>query len=66
MPSRHRDQAHRLAHIDAHPDVGLGVEGLAGVAAFSKYHFHRQLTLLFGMRVGRDVRLARLKHAAQR
>jgi AraC family transcriptional regulator len=53
-----------LAHIDAHLEDALDVEQLAGVAAFSKYHFHRQFTLLFGMNVGRYVQLLRLKRAA--
>lgn len=53
-----------LAHIDAHPEDALDVDQLAEVAAFSKYHFHRQFTLLFGMNVGRYVQLLRLKRAA--
>lgn len=53
-----------LAHIDTHLDESLDVEQLAEVAAFSKYHFHRQFTLLFGMNVGRYVQLLRLKRAA--
>ena len=53
-----------LAHIDAHLEDALDVEQLAEVAAFSKYHFHRQFTLLFGMNVGRYVQLLRLKRAA--
>src|SRR3982074_2918465 len=31
-----------LDHIDQHLDDDLGLEALSGVAAFSKYHFHRQ------------------------
>jgi len=53
-----------LAHIDTHLEDALDVEQLAEVAAFSKYHFHRQFTLLFGMNVGRYVQLLRLKRAA--
>lgn len=53
-----------LAHIDAHLEDTLDVDGLAGVAAFSRYHFHRQFSLLFGMNVGRYVQLLRLKRAA--
>ena len=53
-----------LAHIDAHLEDALDVEALAEVAAFSKHHFHRQFTLLFGMTVGRYVQLLRLKRAA--
>ncbi|XHO03169.1 HTH-type transcriptional activator RhaS [Ralstonia syzygii] len=53
-----------LAHIDAHLEEVLDVDRLAEVAAFSKYHFHRQFTLLFGMNAGRYVQLLRLKRAA--
>lgn len=53
-----------LAHIDAHLEDALDVDALAEVAAFSRYHFHRQFTLLFGMTVGRYVQLLRLKRAA--
>lgn len=53
-----------LAHIDTHMEDALDVDQLAEVAAFSKYHFHRQFTLLFGMNVGRYVQLLRLKRAA--
>ncbi|MGM3275001.1 AraC family transcriptional regulator [Ralstonia sp. 24A2] len=55
-----------LAHIDVHLEDALDVDQLANVAAFSKYHFHRQFTLLFGMNVGRYVQLLRLKRAAHR
>jgi AraC family transcriptional regulator len=53
-----------LAYIDAHVDEAIDVDQLAAVAAFSKYHFHRQFTLLFGMSVGRYVQLLRIKRAA--
>ena len=53
-----------LAHIDAHLEDTLDVDGLAGVAAFSRHHYHRQFSLLFGMNVGRYVQLLRLKRAA--
>ena len=53
-----------LTHIDVHLEDALDVDQLAEVAAFSKYHFHRQFTLLFGMNVGRYVQLLRLKRAA--
>lgn len=53
-----------LAHIDAHLEDALDVDGLAEVAAFSKYHFHRQFALLFGMNIRRYVQLLRLKRAA--
>ena len=53
-----------LAHIDAHLEDALDVDGLAEVAAFSKYHFHRQFALLFGINIRRYVQLLRLKRAA--
>lgn len=55
-----------LDYIDAHLEENLGVERLGGVAAFSKYHFHRQFTELFGIGVYRYVRLKRLKRASYR
>jgi AraC family transcriptional regulator len=53
-----------LRHVDAHLEEPLPVEELAGVAAFSKFHFHRQFSALFGMGVGRYVQLVRLKRAS--
>ncbi len=57
-----------LDHIDRHlaSDLGgdLGVETLAGIAAFSKFHFHRQFTAMFGVGVARYVQGRRLERAA--
>lgn len=55
-----------LDHIDQHLDDDLGVEALSGVAAFSKYHFHRQFTATFGVSAHRYVQLARMKRASYR
>src|SRR3954463_13126068 len=55
-----------LDHIDQHLDSDLGLEALSGVAAFSKYHFHRQFTATFGLSVHRYVQLARMKRASYR
>jgi AraC family transcriptional regulator len=55
-----------LEHIDAHPDQDLSVEQLSRVAAFSKFHFHRQFSALFGMGVYDYVQLHRLKRASYR
>ncbi|MCJ9673221.1 MULTISPECIES: GyrI-like domain-containing protein [unclassified Neorhizobium] len=55
-----------LDHIDQHLDDDLGLDVLSGVAAFSKYHFHRQFASTFGVSVHRYVQLARLKHASHR
>ncbi len=55
-----------LDHMDQHLDDDLGLDALSGVAAFSKYHFHRQFASTFGVSVHRYVQLARLKHASHR
>jgi AraC family transcriptional regulator len=55
-----------LHHIDAHLEDDLSVETLSAVAAFSKYHFHRQFSELFGVSVYKYVQLARLKRASYR
>jgi AraC family transcriptional regulator len=52
-----------LDHVDAHLDGDLSTEALAGVAAFSPFHFHRQFAATFGLGVHRYVQLARLKRA---
>lgn len=54
-----------LGHIDQHLDASLDLDTLSGVAAFSKFHFHRQFAASFGVSVHRYVQLARLKRAAQ-
>ncbi len=53
-----------LEFIDTHLDEDLAVERLGGVAAFSKYHFHRQFTELFGIGVFKYTQLKRLKRAS--
>ncbi|WP_448663396.1 GyrI-like domain-containing protein [Sphingomonas sp. CJ20] len=53
-------------HIDAHLDEALDVERLSGVAAFSRFHFHRQFTAMCGLPVQRYVQLARMKRASWR
>lgn len=53
-----------LEYIDNHLDGDLSVEVLCNVAAFSKYHFHRQFTELFGIGAYRYVQLCRLKRAS--
>lgn len=37
-----------LDHIDRHLDGDLDLAGLSDVAAFSKFHFHRQFTATSG------------------
>ncbi len=53
-----------LDHIDRHLDGDLGLDTLAGIAAFSKFHFHRQFNAMFGVGVARYLRLRRLDRAA--
>ncbi|WP_036034258.1 AraC family transcriptional regulator, partial [Bradyrhizobium yuanmingense] len=53
-----------LEHIDRHLDHDLNLESLSAVAAFSKFHFHRQFTATFGLSVHRYVQLVRLKRAS--
>src|SRR5215813_5560639 len=55
-----------LDHIDRHLDDDLDLDALSGVAAFSKYHFHRQFTATFGLSVHRYIQLARMKRASYR
>ena len=53
-----------LEHIARHPDQDLALDALADVAAFSKFHFHRQFRAYFGLSLNRYVRLSRVRQAA--
>src|SRR5262250_3066035 len=55
-----------LDHIDRHLDDDLHLETLSSIAAYSKFHFHRQFTATFGLSVHRYVQLARMKRASYR
>ena len=55
-----------LDHMDRHLDGDLDLDTVSGIAAFSKYHFHRQFTATFGLSVHRYVQLARMKRASYR
>jgi AraC family transcriptional regulator len=55
-----------LDYIDQHLDADLDLETVSRVAAFSKFHFHRQFTATFELSVHRYVQLARLKRASFR
>jgi AraC family transcriptional regulator len=55
-----------LEHIDAHLDADLRTDGLGAIAAFSKFHFHRQFQALFGINVQHYVQLSRLRRASYR
>lgn len=54
-----------LDHIDRHLDGDLDLETVASVAAFSKFHFHRQFKATFGLSLHRYVQLARLRQASK-
>lgn len=53
-----------LQHIDDHLEESLTVERLSEVAAFSKYHFHRQFSQRFGIGVHKYIQLVRLRRAS--
>jgi AraC family transcriptional regulator len=53
-----------LEYIDFHLEDDLTIDCLSSVAAFSKYHFHRQFSELFGITVYKYVQLTRLKRAS--
>ena len=55
-----------LDHIDGHLEGNLNLDALSSIAAFSKFHFHRQFTATFGLSVHRYVQLARLRRASDR
>jgi AraC family transcriptional regulator len=54
-----------LDHIDRHLDGDLDLKTVSGVAAFSKFHFHRQFKATFGVSLHRYVQLARLRRASK-
>lgn len=53
-----------LDYIEQHLDGNLELVELSSVAAFSKFHFHRQFGATFGLSVHRYVQLARMKRAS--
>ena len=55
-----------LDYIDRHLDSDLDLETVSRIAAFSKFHFHRQFAATFELSVHRYVQLARMKRASQR
>src|SRR3954468_4337245 len=62
----HARMQRALDHIDAHLDGDLDLETVSRIAAFSKFHFHRQFTATFELSVHRYVQLARMKRASYR
>ncbi len=55
-----------LDYIGQHLDGELDLETVSRIAAFSKFHFHRQFAATFDLSLHRYVQLARLKLASQR
>jgi len=53
-----------FGYIDAHLDQDMSLKTLAGVAAYSPFHFHRQFSALFDISVTQYVRLIRMRRAA--
>jgi len=53
-----------LDYVDAHLEGDLSVERLCSVAAFSKFHFHKQFSELYGLGVHKYVQLVRMKRAS--
>lgn len=66
LQNYHGRMQRALDYIDRHLDGTLDLETVSAVAAFSKFHFHRQFTAAFGLSVHRYVQLARLKRASYR
>lgn len=65
--SKYQERFTQIIHyIEANLDESLDVEKLCKLACFSKYHFHRQCSVFFGMSVMSLARLLRLKRAAYR
>lgn len=60
----HERMRRALDFIDRHLDDDLDLETVSRVAAFSKFHFHRQFAAAFGLSVHRYVQLARMKRAS--
>ncbi len=53
-----------LAYMDEHLHDDLSVEQIGQTAGFSKYHFQRQFSELFGLSVYKYIQLQRLKRAS--
>ena len=69
-PGTARDYQERiqrvLLHLQKHMDESLSLDGLARVACFSPYHFHRLFTAFVGETPGQHQRRLRIERAAWR
>jgi AraC family transcriptional regulator len=69
-PSTEQDYRERivraLVYIQQHPDDDLELEQVAGVAAFSSFHFHRIFRGLVGETLKEHTRRLRLERAAHK
>ncbi|OWJ64826.1 AraC family transcriptional regulator [Inquilinus limosus] len=66
LQNHHARMQRVLDYIDRHLDGDLDLDALSSVAAYSKYHFHRQFTATFGLSVHRYVQLTRMRRASHR
>jgi AraC family transcriptional regulator len=65
VPNRYHSRMQKvLVYIDQHLDEDLSLDRLSDVANFSRFHFHRQFALLFGISVHQYVQLLRMKRAS--
>lgn len=55
-----------MDYIEAHLGDELSVQGLAEVAHFSPYHFHRIFSMMTGETLGQFIGRLRIEHAANR
>lgn len=69
-PGTERDYQERiqrvLQHLQKHMDESLSLDGLARVACFSPFHFHRLFTAFVGETPGQHQRRLRIERAASR
>lgn len=55
-----------IDHIQCYPDTDLSLHGLAKIASFSPFHFHRIFKAILGESVNDYVKRSRLERAAKR
>lgn len=60
----HARMQRALDYIHCNLDAPLDLDRVCQIAAFSKFHFHRQFGALFGVSLHRYIQLARMKRAS--